>query len=66
MTAEVIPNIETLPDNIDYQLTEHGGHVGFVGGSLKHPQCGWNSEFQPGFPPIWSSSHDHSLATSGQ
>ncbi|WP_145476615.1 hydrolase [Yersinia similis] len=38
MTAEVIPNIETLPDNIDYQLTEHGGHVGFVGGTLKHPQ----------------------------
>ncbi len=38
MTAEVIPNLHQLPDNIDYQLTEHGGHVGFVSGSLKHPQ----------------------------
>lgn len=38
MTAEVIPNLDTLPSNIDYQLTEHGGHVGFVGGSLQHPQ----------------------------
>ncbi|CNC91006.1 putative hydrolase [Yersinia frederiksenii] len=38
MTAEVIPNLSELPANIDYQLTEHGGHVGFVGGSLKHPQ----------------------------
>lgn len=38
MTAEVIPNLSDLPSNIDYQLTEHGGHVGFVGGSLKHPQ----------------------------
>lgn len=38
MTAEVIPNLHELPDNIDYQLTEHGGHVGFVSGSLKHPQ----------------------------
>nr|CBX72054.1 putative esterase yheT [Yersinia enterocolitica W22703] len=38
MTAEVIPNLHELPNNIDYQLTEHGGHVGFVSGSLKHPQ----------------------------
>ncbi|MGP2467704.1 hydrolase [Yersinia sp. 2540 StPb PI] len=38
MTAEVIPDLSELPANIDYQLTEHGGHVGFVGGSLKHPQ----------------------------
>lgn len=38
MTTEVIPSLDALPDNIDYQLTEHGGHVGFVGGSLTHPQ----------------------------
>lgn len=38
MTAEVIPDLSELPANIDYQLTEHGGHVGFVSGSLKHPQ----------------------------
>lgn len=66
MTAEVIPNIETLPDNIDYQLTEHGGHVGFVGGSLKHPQMWLEQRIPAWLSPIWSSSHDHSLATSGQ
>ena len=30
MTEEVIPKF-VLPDNIDYRLYEHGGHVGFVG-----------------------------------
>ena len=38
MTDEVIPEVTTLPHNIEYQLTEFGGHVGFVGGTLKHPQ----------------------------
>ncbi|CNF12668.1 putative hydrolase [Yersinia rohdei] len=38
MTAEVIPDLRALPGNIAYQLTEHGGHVGFVGGSLKQPK----------------------------
>jgi predicted alpha/beta-fold hydrolase len=23
---------------VHYQLTEHGGHVGFVGGTLRRPQ----------------------------
>ncbi|MGL9734731.1 MAG: hypothetical protein ACR5LF_00230 [Symbiopectobacterium sp.] len=34
MTPEVIPDISHLPDTIEYQLTAHGGHVGFVGGTL--------------------------------
>ncbi|WP_431224680.1 hydrolase [Serratia sp. L9] len=38
MTDEVIPDLTRLPANIEYQLTECGGHVGFVGGSLKKPQ----------------------------
>ncbi|KFK93054.1 MULTISPECIES: hydrolase [unclassified Serratia (in: enterobacteria)] len=38
MTDEVIPDLSTLPANIEYQLTERGGHVGFVGGTLKKPQ----------------------------
>ncbi|QKJ85335.1 hypothetical protein PMPD1_0355 [Paramixta manurensis] len=38
MTDEVIPDLQQLPANIEYQLTEHGGHVGFVGGSLLKPQ----------------------------
>ena len=35
MTHEVIPDVAGLPRNIEYQLTEYGGHVGFVGGTLK-------------------------------
>ncbi|PHM58013.1 hydrolase [Xenorhabdus hominickii] len=38
MSPEVIPDTTHLPPNIEYQMTEHGGHVGFVGGSLKKPQ----------------------------
>ncbi|OMQ21123.1 hydrolase [Serratia oryzae] len=38
MTDEVIPDLTRLPANIEYQLTERGGHVGFVGGTLKKPQ----------------------------
>ncbi|MFC0227814.1 hydrolase [Serratia aquatilis] len=38
MTDEVIPDFASLPANIEYQLTECGGHVGFVGGTLKKPQ----------------------------
>ncbi|WON76711.1 hydrolase [Serratia sp. UGAL515B_01] len=38
MTDEVIPDLTSLPTNIEYQLTERGGHVGFVGGTLKKPQ----------------------------
>lgn len=38
MTPEVIPDINHLPDTIEYQLTAHGGHVGFVGGTLLKPE----------------------------
>lgn len=38
MTSEVIPDLSQLPSNIEYQLTEHGGHVGFVGGTLLKPE----------------------------
>ncbi|MDN5680224.1 MAG: hydrolase [Ewingella sp.] len=38
MTPEVIPPLADLPPSIEYQLTEHGGHVGFVSGSLRNPQ----------------------------
>ncbi|MFS2221853.1 hydrolase [Pantoea sp. B65] len=37
MTGEVIPDLTTLPANIEYQLTENGGHVGFVAGTLRKP-----------------------------
>lgn len=38
MTPEVIPSLVDLPPGVEYQLTEHGGHVGFVSGSLRNPQ----------------------------
>ncbi|SUB81114.1 putative hydrolase [Pragia fontium] len=38
MAPEVIPDLSQLPENIEYQLTEHGGHVGFVSGTWKKPQ----------------------------
>lgn len=38
MTPEVIPDLSLLPENIEYQLTQHGGHVGFVSGSLQKPE----------------------------
>lgn len=38
MDHHVIPAAGHLPANIEYQLTEHGGHVGFVGGTLRRPE----------------------------
>ncbi|WP_457914682.1 hydrolase [Candidatus Hartigia pinicola] len=37
MTPEVVPDVTHLPPNIEYQITEHGGHVGFVSGSFRNP-----------------------------
>ena len=38
MDHNVIPDAAHLPPNVQYQLTDHGGHVGFVGGTLRHPE----------------------------
>jgi len=38
MDHHVIPDKDLLPPNIHYQLTQYGGHVGFVGGTLLRPQ----------------------------
>ena len=37
MTDEVIPQPDRLSASTTYPLTPHGGHVGFVGGSLLKP-----------------------------
>lgn len=37
MTDAVIPSPQDLPPQVEYQLTEHGGHVGFVTGSWLSP-----------------------------
>jgi predicted alpha/beta-fold hydrolase len=38
MDHHVIPDSTLLPSNIEYQLTDHGGHVGFIGGSIARPE----------------------------
>lgn len=38
MDHHSIPAPGYLPANVQYQLTEHGGHVGFIGGTLRHPK----------------------------
>jgi hypothetical protein len=38
MDHHVIPKAEDLPPQVEYQLTEHGGHVGFIGGTLRRPE----------------------------
>lgn len=52
MDHHVIPDPTHLPSNITYQLTEHGGHVGFVGGTLRHPQM-WLEQRIPDWLTTW-------------
>lgn len=47
MTDAVIPKF-ILPDNIDYRLYEHGGHVGFISGSALQPRF-WLEEALPAY-----------------
>ncbi|WP_407331582.1 hydrolase [Enterovibrio sp. 27052020O] len=51
MTEAVIPT-QPLPENIDYHLTEYGGHVGFVSGSLNAPEFWLEKEV-----PRWLAQH---------
>ncbi|WP_413112801.1 hydrolase [Thaumasiovibrio sp. DFM-14] len=37
MDEAVIPATTQLPENIEYQLLSHGGHVGFITGSVLRP-----------------------------
>lgn len=52
MTNEVIPSPGLLPSNVEYQLTQHGGHVGFVGGTLRKPQM-WLEQRIPQWLSTW-------------
>jgi len=37
MPVSVLPDEKTLPKNILLEVSEHGGHVGFLGGTLLRP-----------------------------
>ncbi|MGB9097808.1 hydrolase [Erwinia sp.] len=52
MTSEVIPAVDLLPASVTYQLTEYGGHVGFVGGTLRNPQM-WLEQRIPQWLSTW-------------
>ena len=32
-STEVVPETQELPDDVTFEITTHGGHVGFVSGS---------------------------------
>ncbi len=52
MTEAVIPDPTRLPANISCQLTPYGGHVGFVGGTLRKPQM-WLEQRVPHWLSPW-------------
>ncbi|KAB8312341.1 hydrolase [Erwinia endophytica] len=52
MTDEVIPDPALLPACVTYQLTRYGGHVGFVGGTLRRPQM-WLEHRIPQWLSTW-------------
>lgn len=37
MTPNTAPETNQLPPNVQLELSEHGGHVGFIAGSPRHP-----------------------------
>lgn len=51
MTKAVIPTAP-LPSNIEYHLTQYGGHVGFVSGRLRKPSFWLEHEV-----PRWLAQH---------
>ncbi|GGA73686.1 hydrolase [Neiella marina] len=53
MNSDVIPKLSELPSNIDYVLSQHGGHVGFIEGSWRKPVY-WLEQTVP----AWLSRRD--------
>lgn len=48
MPETILPPQESLPHNISLEVSAHGGHVGFVGGTLLKPKY-WLQERIPSF-----------------
>lgn len=48
MPVTVLPDEGTLPKNVSLEVSKHGGHVGFVGGTLLKPRY-WLEERIPSF-----------------
>ena len=48
MPSSVLPTLDQLPEQVHIELSEHGGHVGFVGGTLIKPKY-WLEERIPLF-----------------
>ena len=48
MPATVLPDEGALPKNVSLEVSEHGGHVGFIGGTLLKPRY-WLEERIPSF-----------------
>ena len=36
--SSVLPDRKSLPDSVQLEVTEHGGHAGFFGGSIIRPR----------------------------
>ncbi|MDF7679798.1 hydrolase [Enterobacteriaceae bacterium ESL0689] len=53
MDHHSIPSAQQIPANVEYQLTVHGGHVGFVGGTLSKPEM-WLEQRIPDWLNRWS------------
>ena len=48
MPPEILPSQESLPQNITLEVSAHGGHVGFVGGTIYRPVY-WLQDRIPSF-----------------
>jgi len=48
MPSSVLPEVGQLSKHITVELSDHGGHVGFIGGTLLHPKY-WLEERIPAF-----------------
>jgi predicted alpha/beta-fold hydrolase len=61
MTPEVIPTPQEISSSVALKILEHGGHVGFISGSLLHPKYWLEEEIIDFLRPLLSSCPDQSV-----